>query len=454
MIDFWLSFCYLIALIVLFIGLFFIKPLFIKLAKNTVSLLNTILDEQVSDKEKQTLLIQKTKRTILYTILFFFGLMDVVILAYVVTYLYEFKWIQVSLISWEFGLASCCIIALQIIVSFFDQKTTAYSNWSKLLHHLILDNYNIQKALFKLEKRKVKNTKSQPYLIVTGLARSGTTAFTETLYNKGQFRSLGYQNMPFLLSVNLWKKFYNPKSEKQQERAHQDGLQINLNSIEALEEHFYKVHLNDDYIKENNLVTHQISPELIKTYQAYQATIQRGKKDVYLAKNNNHILRLKSMLQDENMYTVVLFRNPIQHALSLNKQHQKFTQSQTKDPFTLTYMNWLGHHEFGLNHLPFDLQQSENSFQPDTLNYWLQNWVSYYEYASQFKQEENIHFIAFEQFCEKPEQVLSDLNKLLPFDGKTQAIKTFTPSYHNYDANDIDMELKLKAEKLYQLLLM
>ena len=80
---------------------------------------------------------------------------------------------------------------------------------------------------------------------------------------------------------------------------------------------------------------------------------------VYLAKNNNAVLRLKSMLPlNPDMTVFVLVRDPLQHAFSLMKQHQKFEKEQTEDPFILEYMNWLGHHEFGQGQLPFNLSGS------------------------------------------------------------------------------------------------
>ena len=77
-------------------------------------------------------------------------------------------------------------------------------------------------------------------------------------------------------------------------------------------------------------------------------------KNNYLSKNNNFILRYKSIRKLNNCFImVILFRSPLEHANSLLNQHKKFCKIQKKDPFILEYMNWLGHHEFGLNQKQF-----------------------------------------------------------------------------------------------------
>ena len=125
----------------------------------------------------------------------------------------------------------------------FKRSKDGYSELSKLLHRMILNNYEISKKLFKREVKKYAKDRvaKNQFLIVTGLARAGTTSLMTDLFNTQYFCSLDYANMPFLIAPNSWKKWHKPKSSKLKERSHKDGLMIGLNSVEALEEHFFKI---------------------------------------------------------------------------------------------------------------------------------------------------------------------------------------------------------------------
>ena len=163
--------------------------------------------------------------------------------------------------------------------------------------------------------------------------------------------------MPVLLAPRLWAKVYKPrKKNESSERAHGDGIKVGLASVEALEEYFFKVLKNDAYITENGLLEHRLTPEENDLYRRYQNSIAR--QEIYLAKNNNALLRLKSLLQlNSDLAVFMLIRQPLQHAHSLMVQHEGFCDQQKKDPFVREYMDWLGHHEFGEGERPLFLTE-------------------------------------------------------------------------------------------------
>ena len=120
--------------------------------------------------------------------------------------------------------------------------------------------------------------------------------------------------MPFLLAPNFWKKIHRPKSFKKRERAHGDKVLFSENSIEALEEYFFKVFLDDKFIKKEYLDRHEVDDQLFKNYLLYQEIFKdrRTDKTIYLAKNNNFILRYESMRKSSKDFKVILiFRNPL-----------------------------------------------------------------------------------------------------------------------------------------------
>ena len=47
---------------------------------------------------------------------------------------------------------------------------------------------------------------SDDHVFVSGLARSGTTALLNALYQSGTFASLSYDDMPFILAPNFGQK--------------------------------------------------------------------------------------------------------------------------------------------------------------------------------------------------------------------------------------------------------
>ena len=103
-----------------------------------------------------------------------------------------------------------------------------YSFLQRLLHKIIFGNkyllnlvYEIEQNLLKDKNREVKK------LFITGYARSGTTILLNKLYHTGFFKSLTYEDMPFILSPkinNFFKKFryYNLKFT----RANKDNIKI------------------------------------------------------------------------------------------------------------------------------------------------------------------------------------------------------------------------------------
>lgn len=289
-----------------------------------------------------------------------------------------------------------------------------YSELSRLLHRMALDNYHIANRLFRQESRKMarkKVEKREDFVVISGLARAGTTSLMNDLSRISDFVSLSYANMPFLMCPNLWAKVYRPGSGKQKERSHRDGIMIGLNSNEALEEFFFKVKANDAYIHDSCLSEYAISREDYGDYLDYQRVIRLDNRKVYLAKNNNFMLRYRSVRSfNEDFVMVILYRDPLTHASSLLEKHREYKKMQEADPFVLEYMNWLGHHEFGMNQKQFIFSQSNDEIRgdQDSLDYWLGIWINYYRYALTVHHPRTI-FINYEAYCHDPTGTLGTI---------------------------------------------
>ena len=285
-----------------------------------------------------------------------------------------------------------------------------YNFLDRLLHRLALQYNFIAEMSFDIDQKIVpvdqREINQQQHVFISGLARAGTTVLMRRFHSTGLYRSLTYRDMPFILAPNLWQRlsFISKRELKNAERAHGDNLQVNADSPESLDEVFWRVFAGKEYIKKTNLIAHEPSTDVIHKYINYVNAIlstQIPRCDRYLSKNNNNILRLGSIHKAfPNALILIPFRDPLQHAHSLFRQHRHFSALQTDSEFTLSYMTWLSHHEFGLDHRPFQFGSKQTSpYSPDSLDYWLQVWCQTYEWLERTKPESAL-FVCYEDLCE------------------------------------------------------
>ena len=421
--------------ILLSIGVLRMKKPFFKLALHSVALLDVLISEQDDDEKFEAVNAQTAKT--LKSLLLNLALLSALIAFTFYTYYYLPGHFWADVLPDRQKLLAFGVGTLLPFL-YPKKKRSAYSPMAQLFHRLILNHYHLGKALLKRQLKGIEHpvqTDHTSAVLITGLARAGTTALTRALTDRGPFASLDYSNMPVLLAPRLWSKFYKPKKKEEKERAHGDGIKVGLASVEALEEYFFKVATNDRFISTTQLHLHEISAEENDLYRRYTKSLCDNGQ-IYLAKNNNAILRLKSILpQNSDMKVFVLVREPLQHAFSLMKQHQKFEKEQTEDPFILEYMNWLGHHEFGLGQLPFHLSEAApQETDRAQLNYWLERWIDYYSYA---KTLSTIQFIAYEDFVARPKDVLERLSTETSIPLNIEGVELFVKTAVNvpeYDA--------------------
>jgi len=259
---------------------------------------------------------------------------------------------------------------------------------SRVLHRLALSNTAILETSFDVERklfaeRPIKSIQAK-HVFVSGLARSGTTMLMQALYDSREFSALTYRDMPFVLAPNTWAKVTGRSRRHidDVERAHGDGIQIDFDSPEALEEVFWRV-FGGDYIREDRLASVRLTDESIAAFRVYVDLINRRyNKRRYLSKNNNNVLRLAGLPSIfPNAIILVPFRDPLRQARSLLTQHHRFIDRNRYDRFVRRYMTWLVHHEFGSDHRPFEWGAAVGTkYVPTELEYWLAQWVSVYRF--------------------------------------------------------------------------
>ena len=313
-----------------------------------------------------------------------------------------------------------------------------YSALDQLLHRLALASPIRGEAMHDLERGAF--LKSAPkdegrHVFVSGLARSGTTVLMREIHDTGQFGSLTYADMPFVLAPNLWAQLSRrgqtsgPKSE----RAHGDGIEVDNQSPEALDEVYWRVFDGAAYIGRDALLPHTPDDELIAGYRdLVRLVLRKTGKTRYVSKNNNNILRigpLAAAMPDAQF--LVPIRRPLDQANSLLMQHERFL---TAPRFTQDYMTWLGHHEFGATHRPFRFSSTITG-ESASIDYWLRLWISAYSALGEVEAAtSNVVFIPFEDLNTDPsiwEAVAARIGVTTGPAAKLHAIKGKIPGAHN-----------------------
>lgn len=349
-----------------------------------------------------------------------------------------------------------------------DSATSEYSTSDRLLHRVALSSPAIREMTLDLElaaggKSTTEKTLEQPQVFVSGLARAGTTILMRSLYASGQFRSLTYRDMPFVLMPNLWRRLagIGARNKAAQERAHGDGIDVDYDSPEALEEVFWKTMADKQYIHTDHLAPHVPDNETIEQFRDYvDAIIRSGNKPQgqrYLSKNNNNILRLPALQEAFPNATIVIpFRDPVQQALSLRRQHRRFVADDQADPFAGQYMAWLAHYEFGANHRPFcfDEQALQRLSQsdPESLDHWLDLWAHVYENVLN-SAPENALFLSYERLCDSQSDTWNTLLErtgLADWPGASEQVFKLSSKDHDESISD---ELMQRTQAVYEQLL-
>jgi hypothetical protein len=263
--------------------------------------------------------------------------------------------------------------------------------------------------------------------------------------------------MPFVLMPSTWGKLSAGFRQNMPptERAHGDSIIIDYDSPEAFEEIFWRVFYGKEYIKDQQLERHVLNNMACKQFRQYIACVLASAKPNdclrYLSKNNSNLLRLTGIKKSFPKSTIIIpFREPVQHALSLYRQHKNFVAIQSDDKFSLKYMNWLGHHEFGLNHKPFvfsDSQIPTTAMSQDSIEYWLAQWINTYDYTLEHAPAGTV-FLSYEDLCLNPGETLARLMTSLNVPYK-KAISDDIARPKGHSAVDVEEKILAAAQSTY-----
>jgi hypothetical protein len=273
--------------------------------------------------------------------------------------------------------------------------SASYGRLERLLHRFAFATPRAQLGLAGFEqwlfRGELRETVVGPPLFVSALPRAGTTMLHELLAGCPEFATHTWRDMPFVLCPMLWRSFAGRRRPSEaRERAHGDGILIGLDSPAALEEMLWMAHWPERYrARPFAPWPAEVRPAFDEHYAAHRTQIValRARQEVrarrYLAKNNLHVARLPTVWASVPDATVVVpFREPLQQAASLLRQHERFLALHHEDAFARRYMAGTGHFEFGadLRAVDFGGWLAARPHDPLQLSFWVEYWVAAYRH--------------------------------------------------------------------------
>ncbi len=304
-----------------------------------------------------------------------------------------------------------------------------YSWLDRVVHQIAFKSYPLQTALADIENTlfasRFRAIEVKSPVFITALPRAGTTLLLETISSADRFAVHNYRDMPFVLIPFLWDKISGNfrTTTVPKERAHCDGMLVNLDSPEAFEEIIWKVFWKEHYQKDCILPWGEESnPEFepfFKEHIRKLIALRYGSNTVgcrYISKNNLNIARLDLI---ENIFSdariVIPFRNPLQHSASLLKQHKNFLALHRKDQFARRYMEGIGHFDFGENLRPVNFNHWLHNCayrDPLTIEYWLSYWAATYSFLLK-RIKNRIFLVDYDHLIQSPAVLLESLAEFL-----------------------------------------
>lgn len=284
-----------------------------------------------------------------------------------------------------------------------------------MLHRVAFANPSVQLGVADVSRAMFgKQFTSIPIdrpIFITSLPRAGTTLLLERIAALPLVASHTYRDMPFVLAPLLWQRMSGRfrVGRAKAERAHGDGMQVDVDSPEAFEEVVWRASFPKKYSAARIALwgrddTGDGFPEFFRSQMQRVIAVRSTPatpKSRYVSKNNANVARLPLLRHlHPDGQIVVPFRSPVAQAVSLLAQHTRFLAMHREHDFVRRYMADIGHFEFGLLHRPIAFPGVDEMcarYRPDTLDYWLAYWVLGFRHV--LAQPVGLRFISYERLC-------------------------------------------------------
>lgn len=325
----------------------------------------------------------------------------------------------------------------------------------QMLHSLAFASPALQRGLSRIENRlfarRINAAEMDAPIFVTSLARGGTTALLNALATVPGTATLRYRDMPFVTAPILWDALSGKRQVARTERAHGDGMEIDLDSAEAFDEVYWIQHRPAAY--EGPVIPLWKDADAEKTTalrKAFQkVTALRAPGGRYLSKNNANIARLDILPEMfPGAQIVIPVRHPAAHAASLMRQHQRFTERHKTDDFGRKYMADIGHFEFGALHKRLGFEGAFDGLAPDMPDYWLAYWIAAFRHVS--ARREGAILVDQNRLRAAPNETMQALLGTLNLASDQDFSTFFRAGSDDAPTHLFDAQLMAEAEALYR----
>jgi hypothetical protein len=345
----------------------------------------------------------------------------------------------------------------------------AYSPLDRFLHKLAFSGIEVQKSLADIEDRmhgaRLGAIDVSRPVFIASLPRAGTTLLLELVTKSSVFVSHTYRSMPFVLCPILWdsisRGFHRTSSAK--ERAHGDGMSVGFDSPEAFEEVLWKAFWPQKYDGGISLWSAEDRNEEFEDF--FRSHLKKlivlsggtgGIQPRYVSKNNANIARLpllRCLFPDASI--LVPFRDPVDQAGSLLRQHTRFVEIHREDAFARWYMEAIGHYEFGEGLRPIRFPQMPPAIpatNPMRGDFWLAYWINAFSHVIGLSNQ-GIGFVDFDRMCADPLPAVEGIARTLQIEDAA-LLKAAAVALHpsvRYDPAELgfDPGLLAQARALY-----
>ena len=310
-----------------------------------------------------------------------------------------------------------------------------YSFLDRAVHKLAFSSRALQSILADLENLYAKQWTSieiKKPIFITSLPRAGTTVILQALSRMPHVATHTYRDMPFVLTPLIWNKFSRGlrRPAVSRERSHSDGLEINEDSPEAFEEVLWKKYFPENYRNDNIALWGAGSNAFEAAFRTHIKKIlllragEEANQARYTSKNNANIARVgvvTAIFPDAKI--LVPLRNPLEHAISMLRQHENFADQHNSDVFSQRYMVDIGHYEFGSLHRPLKfpgLDRGIENLQPGAIDYWLAYWIAVFE---ALQHSGSIEFVRYEELVRRSDEHFAKICEFLQIRATTSQIQ-------------------------------
>jgi hypothetical protein len=347
-------------------------------------------------------------------------------------------------------------------------KNNRYSTVDRFFHVMAFSSPAVLKTASWIEDRllsKPTQEPSAPPIFITSLARGGTTALLNALHDIPGIATHTYRDMPFLTAPNLWNRLAGGQKRgvDRHQRAHGDGLEIDLDSPEAFEEVIWTMFWPENF-RETSIALWRAedrkpdAEQFLKRHMAkvIRARLAQGKGDAartarYCSKNNANIARIPYLVEAfPSCRIIVPVRRPECHAASLLRQHQNFLKLQAEDDFIKRYMRDIGHFEFGQIHKPFQFPGFDAEiYDPAIGDYWLNYWI--HAFREILEHSDSCIFVLQDDLRSSPQVTMTALCSALDLAQGPLQFATYFRSSPDQSRTDLyNQRLYEEAEELYR----